>query len=331
MRRISVFAPYRVSFFGGGTDIPPFSDLYGGCVINATIDMGMRVRYVDDGKPLEISSRDMLRSWSLSGLSGNEFMGRISDLFEMNGITTGRLTVSGDVPAGTGLGSSTSLVQALLTLIRRIKGEAIDTWKIAQESYRTERDHFHVTLGLQDPYAIPFPGLKYVEFSRSGVNVERLDQKSNFLRMLERSSMIVYTGSTRNSSDELQNEVSKLNSNSEEMINTLLEIKAVTIDARSTIVRNDMRAFCDLMNRSWELKKKLGRSITNERVEFLINTAMKNGACAAKLMGGGSAGFILAIAPPEKLWNLETKMMEVSEFVTRVSYESDGIVVEDSS
>ncbi|MEM0127618.1 MAG: kinase, partial [Thermoplasmatales archaeon] len=232
MRSISVFSPYRVSFIGGGTDVPPFPDLHGGSVINATIDRGITVRYVDDGMPLEISSRDLLKSWSSVASAGNNFLNKISNLFEMNGIRTGRLSVAGDVPAGTGLGSSTSLVLALLTVINRMKGVGIDWMKMAEESYRIEKDHFKVTLGLQDPYAIPFPGLKYVEFSGGKAKVEKLDAANSFTNLLSSSSIIIYTGSTRNSSVELQDEVSKLNKGSNEIIKTLLEIKNVTLQAK---------------------------------------------------------------------------------------------------
>ncbi|MEM0130119.1 MAG: kinase [Thermoplasmatales archaeon] len=330
MRRISVFSPYRVSFIGGGTDVPPFPDLYGGCVINATIDIGVTVRYVDDGLPLEIASRDILKSWSAVGQSGNDFLNGISRLLKINGIDTGRLTVAGDVPAGTGLGSSTSLVLALLTVIKLVRGESLDWIKLAGESYRIERDHFRVTLGLQDPYAIPFPGLKYVEFAGERATIDSIDASNGFSELLSRSSIIIYTGSTRNSSMELQEEVSKLNDGSGELIETLLEMKKLTLQARDSVAGRDFGSFCKLMSRGWELKKKLGQGITNEKVDSIIEAAIKNGACTARLMGGGSAGFILAIAPRDRLWHLETAMMDLSDFVTRVSFLNNRISIQDS-
>ncbi|MEM4212831.1 MAG: kinase, partial [Thermoplasmatales archaeon] len=240
-------------------------------------------------------------------------------------------TVAGDVPAGTGLGSSTSLVLALLTVIKLIRGDGLDWMKLASESYRVEKDHFKVTLGLQDPYAISFPGLKYVEFSGERALINNIDSSNVFSELLSRSSIIIYTGSTRNSSVELQEEVSKLNDGSGELIQILLEMKKLTIQAKDSVSAGDFGSFCKLMSKGWELKKKLGQGITNEKVDSIIEAAIKNGACTARLMGGGSAGFILAIAPMDRLWHLETAMMSLSDFVTRVTFLNNRISVQDSS
>ncbi len=135
---------------------------------------------------------------------------------------------------------------------------------------------------------------------------------------------MVYTGSSHNSSDELQEEISKMKEGSEELIGRLLEIKKNTEEARESVKENDFERFVELVDSGWGLKKGLGKNITNNRVDDLIKNAKQNGAGAAKLMGGGSAGFILIIGDQKNLWALQKKMMEFSEFVTRVSFDPVG-------
>jgi D-glycero-alpha-D-manno-heptose-7-phosphate kinase len=324
MKKISVISPYRISFSGGGTDVSPFPEMYGGCVINTTIDKGIRLNYVDDGQPLEISSRDLLKSWSFSKRVHNSFLEGIATLFREKGIEKGRLSISGDVPPGTGLGTSSALVLGLLQITKILNEERVTKADLAKETYDVERDFFGVTLGKQDPYAISFGGMKYVEFSGDNYRMEQFDYDSPFVKQLERSTLMVYTGSSHNSSDEMQEEISKMKEGSEELIGRLLEIKKNTEEARKSIKENDFERFVELVDGGWGLKKGLGKNITNNRVDDLIKSAKQNGAGAAKLMGGGSAGFILIISDQKNLWALQKKMMEFSEFVTRVSFDPVG-------
>lgn len=325
MRRISVISPYRISFSGGGTDIPPFPEMFGGCVINATIDKGIRVNYVEDGLPLEISSRDILKSWSFSKHIQNSFLERISSLFRDRGIKKGRLSISGDVPPGTGLGTSSALIIGLIQILHLLNGEEVSKGELAKETYEIEKNFFDVTLGKQDPFAISFGGMKYFEFSKDDYRMELLDHELPSVMELERSTLMVYTGATHNSSDELQDEVSKLKDGSEELIDTLLEIKKNTVEAKDAILSNDFDKFVNLVDIGWELKKRLSKNVTNQKVDSLIRIAKENGAGAARLMGGGSEGFVLVLAHHDNIWGLQKKMMEYSEFVTRISFDSYGV------
>ena len=325
MDRISVFSPYRISFSGGGTDISPFPEMYGGCVINTTIKKGIRLTYVDDGFPLEISSRDILKSWSYSKNVDNNFLSKVTGLFERNAIRRGRLNICGDVPPGTGLGTSSSLILGLMSIINAINSEDVKKEKLARSAYDLEKDFFGITLGKQDPYAIAFGGMKFVEFSRNSYKMEKFDHDTSFIRLIEKSTLIVYTGSSHNSSEELQEQVGKLKEGSKELIDSLLKIKKTTEELRESIKEEDFSRFVDLMNYSWELKKGLGKKITNPKVNSLINVAKENGAQTARLMGGGSAGFILLIADYGKTWYLQKKMMEYSDFVTRISFDLEGV------
>ncbi|MGC8617298.1 MAG: kinase [Thermoplasmata archaeon] len=325
MRRISVISPYRISFSGGGTDIPPFPEMFGGCVINATIDKGIRVNYVEDGLPLEISSRDVLKSWSFSKHIQNGFLEKISTLFSEKGIRKGRLSISGDVPPGTGLGTSSALIIGLIQIMHLLNDEQVSKAELAKETYELEKNFFNITLGKQDPFAIAYGGLKYFEFSKDDYRIETFDYELPSVVELERSTLMVYTGATHNSSDELQDEVSKLKGKSEELIERLLQIKKNTEEAKEAILNDDFDEFVNLVDSGWELKKSLSKNITNQKVDGFIRIAKENGAGAARLMGGGSEGFVLVLAHHDNIWRLQKKMMEYSEFVTRISFDRYGV------
>ena len=324
MKKISVTCPYRISFSGGGTDISPFPEMYGGCVINATIDRGIRLNYVDDGKHLEISSRDILKSWSFSKRIHNNFLDGVTALFKERGIEKGRLSISGDVPPGTGLGTSSALVLGLLQIIKLLNGEEVTKARLAEETYEVERNFFGATLGKQDPYAISFGGVKYVEFGKNSYKMEVFDYRLPFIQLLEKSSMMVYTGSSHDSSEELQDEVSRLEEGSGDLIDRLLEIKKNTEEAKESIEEDDFDRFVKLVDSGWELKKGLSKKVTNPKIDALISAAKENGAGAARLMGGGSEGFILIIGDHRRIWKLQKKMMEYSDFVTRISFDFLG-------
>lgn len=327
MKRISVFSPYRISFLGGGTDISLFSDTYGGCVINTTIDRGIRLDYVNDGQPLELSSRDFLKSWSLSKQPYNSFLEAITLFLRERGMEKGRLSISGGVPPGTGIGSSSALVLGLLKIINALNRSESSHEDLAEEAFNLEQEFFGISLGRQDPYAIAFGGMKYMEFLANDFRIEKFEYGSSFIKLLEKSTLILYTGSSRSSSEALEDQVKRMEEGSEEVVSRLKEIKTITIEGRDALRSNDFEKFIRLVNYGWELKKGLGNRVTNSKVDGIIKTALDNGAKAARLMGGGSEGFLLLIADYGKLWDLQKTMMEYSDFVTRVSFSYDGPVV----
>lgn len=205
---ITVYSPLRISFAGGGTDISPFFEKYGGAVLNTTIDRGVMIRYVDDGASLEVSSRDFLRTALIS--SNNRSMeNKIIEMFMENGIETGRIIMNNDVPPGSGLGSSSALINGILKVIYTIKKMDIDPYELGRKSYLTEKDKFNIILGKQDPYAISVGGLKYMEFRGNDETTQMFDLSDPFISDLQNSILLVYTGNIRESSQSLQDQVMK--------------------------------------------------------------------------------------------------------------------------
>ena len=326
MEKTVSYSPLRISFGGGGTDISPFPEKYGGAVVNTTIDRGVTATYVPDQYGLEISSRDFLRSFVLNESPGNkDLLNKILGLFEMHGILRGRVVLNGDVPPGSGLGSSSALTTSLLNLIHHIKHEK-RTWReIADEAFMLERDYFGVILGKQDPFAISMGGFKYMEFIGDGVHATPLNQFSEFIEDLEKRTLLLYTGKTRESSQVLKEQVASSSMGDENTLINLKNMKKIADEMKLCVTGGNSDRFIELVNEGWEIKKKFGDNVTNKAIDSIIEKALSSGAQGAKLMGGGSQGFILMIARKGEIENLQKEMMTFSDLVIRVNYDYQGI------
>ncbi len=312
------FSPLRVSFAGGGTDISPFVEDYGGSVVNSTIERGVFVTYREDSYPVEISSRDFLKTVVLGNHEENNVQNKIIELMGEFGIRTGRIFISDEVPPGSGLGSSSALITALLMIIHELRGEEISRMELAEEAYRRERDFFGITLGKQDPYAISFGGFKFMEFKGNKVRAEYF--KANAIsEYIDERMLLVYSGRTRESSAILGDQVSKSKTGDHETIKRLLEMKNIAEQMQKALMQSDFQLFYNLINQGWNVKKNLGKNVSSEKIESIITRSISMGAKAARLLGGGNQGFVLIMAEPEKLTSIQMEMTKISTFVTRIS------------
>ncbi|AAT43937.1 kinase [Picrophilus oshimae] len=322
MNRIYIYSPLRVSFAGGGTDISPFPEKYGGAVLNVTIDRGILIKYINDEKDLEIASRDFLRS-SITGSGGNIAEKKLLEIFNKSGINYGKIMINGDVPPGSGLGSSSALMNSITMLKYEILNKELNKYELAEESYNIESNHLGIILGRQDPYAVSLGGFKFMEFTDRGITCEKF-AKNSFIDELEKSMFLVYTGKTRASSDALREQAEKSKKNDRNTISKLLSLKDISYSIRDSIKSQDFDRFSQLINTGWEIKKTLGSNVSNERIDNIIARARSLGATAARLLGGGSQGFVLIVSKPENLDYIEKGMTKHSKFVIRISFDYSG-------
>ncbi len=325
MKRYVAYSPFRISFGGGGTDISPFCDLHGGAVINTTIDRGVTVSYTPDPYDLEISSRDFLKSFLIGKGNGeNDVLNRMSQLFQTRGISKGRLVINSGVPPGSGLGSSSALTTAMLKLIYKIQDVEKNPWEIASEAFSLEHNYFNITLGKQDPFAVSLGDIKYMEFKASGETSQNLGECDAFVSELESRTLLVYTGNTRESTNVLQEQVDKSKKGEESVVSNLIRMRDLATEMRNAVKSGSFKDFTSAINQGWQLKKQLGTKVSNSRIDDLINHALENGGQAAKLMGGGSDGFLLVISGKDKVEALQKSLMDYSSFVVRVSFDKLG-------
>lgn len=317
------YSPLRVSFGGGGTDIPPFPERYGGAALNTTIDLGVTASYSHDSMPLELSSRDYVRSL-MGSASKSQGMDGIMALLKKRGVVHGRVRINGDVPPGSGLASSSAMMTAISAILLKRSGSSLAPDAIARLAYDSERKSLGVLLGLQDPYAIAHGGFKFMSFEGERVKIERFAKHSSFIKGLMSRVLLVYTGRSRYSGAILGEQASAAAKGDKSTIDRLMSLKEVALSLREAVIHEDGEAFCDAVNSGWKIKKNLGSSVSNSSVDSMIRRGISNGAAAGRLLGGGSQGFVLFIAKERMLGALQGSMLKISDFAFRAGLDVHG-------
>jgi D-glycero-alpha-D-manno-heptose-7-phosphate kinase len=286
--------PYRVSFAGGGTDLPAFYKHEYGAVLSTTIDHHMYVTIHRRFEPsIRISYSKTETSTTIDEIQHDlvrEAM-RLTQIDEPLEITT-----IGDVPAGTGMGSSSSLTAGLLNALHAHRGQIIGRQHLAELACQLEIDILKKPIGRQDQYAAVFGGLNYIRFNPDDtVTVEPVPCQRETLDELERRTLLLYTGQTRDA-----NEILKRQSGATtERMPVLRRMRDLADEMRRALAGpGDLDTFAALLHAGWELKRSLGCGITFQRVEEWYEAARRNGAQGGKLLGAGGGGFLLLMAPP---------------------------------
>lgn len=256
-------APVRIDFGGGTTDISPFKDDYGGCILNATIN-----RYVVG----ELKADDKKT----------------------------HLEYTGNIPTSSGLGTSGVMNLVWLSLIMQKEGKLDSNakTKLAETVYGLEQA-MGLVGGKQDQYAAAFGGINFMEFNKDQVKVNRLNLRKEFIKKIEEKLVLVYTGKPHfsgNTNGAMMDNLRKGKNNA-----NLLRIKNIAIEMKNALLKEDLERFAELMNEETGERKKLHKSIVPESTQKIIALAMENGAVAAKVCGSGGGGCILFFGNKKRL------------------------------
>jgi len=288
--------PYRVSFAGGGTDLPEFYRREYGAVLSAAMNRHM---YVTVSRRFEPSIRvAYTRTEIVEGVDNVEHQLvrealRLTELDRHIEITT-----IGDLPGGTGVGSSSSLTCGLLNALHAYRGRVIGADRLAQLACKLELDILGKPIGKQDQYAAAYGGLNYIRFyPDESVVVEPVPCRAGTLDELERRTMLMYTGQVRSADEILQRQVEGTG----ERMGILRQMRDLADEMRHAISgHGDLEAFAELLHRGWNLKRSLGFGITYPEIDAWYEAARRAGAQGGKLLGAGGGGFLLLMAPPER-------------------------------
>jgi D-glycero-alpha-D-manno-heptose-7-phosphate kinase len=286
--------PFRVSFAGGGTDLPAFYRNEWGAVLSVTIDHHIYVTIHRRFEPtIRVSYSRTETADSIDQVHHDlvrETM-RLTEVDEPLEITT-----IGDVPAGTGMGSSSSLTAGLLNALYAHRGQVISRYKLAEQACRIEIDILKKPIGRQDQYAAVFGGLNYIRFDPADtVSVEPVPCKPEVLEEMERRTLLLYTGQTRDANEILQQQ----SGGTVDRMPVLRQMRDLADSMRKTLAGDgDLDAFSALLHEGWELKRSLGFGISFAQVDQWYEAARRNGATGGKLLGAGGGGFLLLMAPP---------------------------------
>jgi len=293
-------APLRLSFCGGGTDVSPYPEEHGGMVLSATINHyaygSLRPRR-DSRVTLASLDYDVVAKYDHPNrmkFDGN--LDLIKAVVRSFAVRRGTdLWVHSDAPPGSGLGSSSTLVVALIGVMSEWLGRPMSGYEIAELAYRIERVDMQLAGGKQDPYAAAFGGFNFIEFHRDSTLVTPLRIRPEVIAELEYRLLLCYMGQTRRSAQIIERQVESYREGRTQTVQALHRLKAETLEMKRALLTGDVDAMGELLHQAWENKKHLDRAISNPTIDKLYRLARREGAIGGKMPGAGGGGYFLLL------------------------------------
>lgn len=314
---IIVQSPLRISLFGGGTDFPDFYLQEGGCVLSTAIDkyifVVIKQRY-DDKLRIGYTRTEMVDSV-------DEIQHElIREALRVTGITKGvEITTMGDIPAGSGLGSSSAVTVGALNAMYTHLGENVPASRLARQACEIEIERLNKPIGVQDQYISAFGGLRFIEFHTDGsIQVEPVVLDGLIKRRLNENLLIFFTGITRQADTILAEQQVNI---SQRMV-ILRQMKQMAHTARRELEAGNIDALGYLLHESWLLKKQLASRISNGVIEEAYQAARGAGALGGKISGAGGGGFMLLYCPYERREAVRAALKDFQELPFQL--EPDG-------
>ena len=326
-------APFRVSFGGGGTDMPPYCTEHGGCVISTTIDRHIyisveprddekvRVFSINYNKEIlfDVGDRDYTGDFEL-------FKGVINVLNINDGFN---ITVYSDLPAGSGMGGSSSLCVALIGAFNELYNFKLNKHEIASKACDIERVELKQKGGYQDQFAAAYGGFNFIEFS-NGIKVSPIKTTEEMINELQYSLILCYVGGSHFSSD-IQDEVLKgYEFEKKSFMEAMQDLKDVAYSMRKIIESKDisqLNKFGEFLHKGWLAKKSLSSKISNKNIENFYLTSRKYGVLGGKLLGAGGGGHLLLFSNPEKKYNVIKELEKIGGKIVNFHFNPKGLEV----
>ncbi len=293
-------APLRLSFCGGGTDVSPYPEEHGGVVLSATIN-----QYAYASLRPRRDTRLTLASLDYDVVARYDHPRRLKldgslDLIKavVQGLKVRRgadLWVHSDAPPGSGLGSSSTLVVALIGVLGEWLQKPRSGYDVAELAYRIERIDLGLAGGRQDQYAAAFGGFNFIEFQGATTVVNPLRIRPDVLRELEYRMLLCYMGQTRQSAHIIERQTANYVGGRRRTIEALHRLKRETLEMKQALLLGDIDGMGELLHQAWENKKKLDDSISTPHVDRLYTFARKEGAIGGKMPGAGGGGYFLLL------------------------------------
>ncbi len=297
-------APLRISFAGGGTDVPPYPQERGGAVLSITInkyayaslapaaDSAITVRSLDYDVMAKYHTQDDLTYNGELDLVKAAI--RRMGIMEQQGLG---LFLHSDAPPGSGLGSSSTLVVALVGLFRHWLRRPLTDYQIADLAFQIERVDLGIKGGLQDQYAATFGGVNFIEFYDKAVIVNPLRVTPDRLNELEYCLLLCYTGQTRLSARIVEHQTESFIQKRQTVVEALDAQKEMAIQMKNALLQGRLDDFGDLLNQAWRTKKNLDPAITTPHIDEMYEAACNQGAIGGKILGAGGGGYMVLYCP----------------------------------
>lgn len=328
-------APLRLGLAGGGSDVSPYSDIYGGLVLNATINLYAYCTIEELGEPLilvdsyDAHHQDAYELTDSLLVDGNASLlkGVYNRVVKDYGrVPCGfKIITYNDAPAGSGLGTSSTMVVCILKAFVEWMNLPMGDYEIARLAYEIERKDLGLSGGKQDQYAAAFGGFNYMEFLQNDmVIVNPLKVKRWILDELEASMLLYFTGASRSSAAIIDEQKKNTSQGNNDAIEAMHKIKQSAIDMKLAILKGDVEGFADILREAWENKKKMANHISNPMIQEAMDIAMASGAKAGKVSGAGGGGFIMFVVEPTRKKEVELALKQLDGFVMPFQFTDGG-------
>ncbi len=318
---IIVQTPLRVSFFGGGTDFPSFYRKEGGYVLSSAIN-----------KYIFVTIKERFDDKIRVGYTQTEITDRVDQVqhelireaLRKTGIRCGiEITTMGDIPAGSGLGSSSTVTVGALHAMHVYQNELVTAEQLARDACEIEIDLLKKPIGKQDQYIAAYGGLRFLEFHPDDtITCEALCPDTSLGERLNENLLLFYTGVTRQAENILGEQERNTSQNSA----ILCRLKEQALLAKKYLSDGDIDAIGYLLNETWQLKKQLASQISNGSIEDIYQAAIRAGALGGKVTGAGGGGFILFYCQPEKRDVIRKALNPLRELPFRLEHDGTKVI-----
>lgn len=327
-------APLRLGLAGGGSDVSPYSNIYGGLILNATINLYAycTIEETDNGQividAFDSQCHKSYPSAKLLMIDGDASLikgvyNRIIHDYDLEAKSF-KITTYNDAPAGSGLGTSSTMVVCILKAFIEWLSLPLGDYETSRLAYEIERKDLGLSGGKQDQYAAAFGGFNYMEFLPNDiVIVNPLKMKRWIVDELEASMVLYFTGASRSSAAIIDEQKKNTSSGNQTAIEAMHRIKQSAVDMKLALLKGDMAEFAHIIGKAWEDKKKMANGITNPMIQKAFDVALAAGAKTGKVSGAGGGGFIMFVVEPVRKCEVVESLQKLDGFVMPFQF-SDG-------
>ncbi len=328
-------SPLRIGLAGGGTDVSPYSDLYGGVILNATVSMYAyaTIEPTNDGKIIlhAIDKNEIVEFASIEELPIDGTLDLLKGIYNrvvrdyVKKPLSFRLSTYVDAPAGSGLGSSSSLVVAILAAFCEWQNIPLGEYEIAKLAFDIERKDLAMAGGKQDQYAAAFGGFNLMEFYKDEkVIVNPLRIKENYLNEMQFSLLLYYTGTSRLSSKIIEMQSKNISQKNDKSIEAMHQLKVQAVRMKEAILKGNLNEIGEVLNEGWQSKKQTAEGISNPLIDEIYETALKTGATGGKISGAGGGGFMFFWCPNHTRYQVIDRLHQFGGEFRRFQFTSNG-------
>lgn len=329
-------APLRLGLAGGGTDVAPYSELYGGTILNATINMfayatiepredgNIILNSIDKGEKYELKSLQMLDIDGNLDLHKGIYNRVVKDFIQKP--LSFELSTYVDAPPGSGLGSSSTLVVAILGAFAEWLGLPLGEYDLAHLAYEIERIDLKMAGGKQDQYAATFGGVNFMEFFKDDkviVNPLRIHEK--YLDELANNLVLYHTETSRLSSRIIEQQSRNVEQKNKITIEAMHKLKEQAIMMKESILKGELDKIGHILDFGWQFKKNMASEITNQMIDDVYDAAILNGATGGKVSGAGGGGFMFFYCPGNTRSNVIEALKKFGGQTKRYQFTSKGL------